>query len=103
MSILINSPIIKGNKNNVVIGKDSTLNVDWSELEQECFRLLGDLPSGSEENRAIKEVLADSIQHNEVNLKATVKKHAAALSSGLFTSVAGAFIVDLIKMILHIK
>ncbi len=101
MSILINSPVVKGNGNSVVINRDSSSDIQWDRLEKECFQALQQLPSNCDENKAVKEVLADAIHCDETNLKATVKKYAAALSSGLFTSVAGTFLAEFIKNILH--
>lgn len=101
MSILIKSPIINGDGNSFVISESNGSNVYWDRLEEECLKTLQKLPSYSAENRAVKEVFADSIQHNEANLKSTVKKHAKVLSSGLFTSAAGTFLAEFIKNILH--
>jgi len=90
-----NSTITIGNNN--VVHVRNEVNIDWESLENELFALIHKLPDSSNEFTAIQNAIKYTVNRDEKGLAALIKSHLPVFTSGLFSSMAGAFLVDFIK------
>ena len=90
-----NSTITIGNNNVVHVYNEK--NIDWETLEKELFALICKLPEASNEFTVTQKALKCTINRDEKGLTNLIKSHLGIFTSSLFSSTAGAFLVDLIK------
>lgn len=90
-----NSTITIGDNNVIHVCNEE--NTDWESLENELFALIRKLPESSNEFAATQNAIKYTVNRDEKGLAALIKSHLPVFTSGLFSSMAGAFLVDFIK------